>query len=112
MSETVVIKRQRRWLEVPCKLPEYRVFHKGELRVFVGRDLHVDPGGWCLSISHKRRYPTWEEVKHARREFIPLDVTMAIVVPETEESGIPYFYCFYLRQVLSEDELNAMRWKP
>ena len=108
MSEIVVIKRQRRWLEVPCELPQYRVFHRGEMCVFAGRE----PAGWAFSIRHNRRWPTWEEVQDARREFIPHNVTMAIVVPATEESVIPDFYCIYMRQIPNWDELDEMEWQP
>jgi len=36
---------------------------------------------WHLSISHPHRYPTWDEIKTARYELCPLDITMAMMLP-------------------------------
>ena len=37
--------------------------------------------GWHLSISTPSRNPTWEEIKQARYDLCPHDVTMAMILP-------------------------------
>lgn len=40
---------------------------------------------WHLSISHLSRYPTWDEIKVARYTLCPADVSMAMILPPTDE---------------------------
>lgn len=40
---------------------------------------------WHLSISHRDRYPTWDEVADARYLLVPEDVTMALLLPPPEQ---------------------------
>ena len=59
----------------------------GDCTVFVARE-PAGPNGsllWHLSISHPRRYPTWDEIKTARYELLPSDVTMAMLLPPPDE---------------------------
>ncbi|MDR6861940.1 hypothetical protein [Phycicoccus sp. 3266] len=51
------------------------------LRAIVSRDM----GLWHLSVSHPKRYPTWDEIADARERFIPDDVTMAMLLPPKAE---------------------------
>ena len=41
--------------------------------------------GWHLSISAKNRYPTWDEVAHARYELLPENITMAMLLPPMDD---------------------------
>jgi hypothetical protein len=40
---------------------------------------------WHLSISHRARLPSWDEVADARYELVPDDVTMALLLPPPGE---------------------------
>jgi hypothetical protein len=72
----------------------------GYVRVFVG----LEPAGWHLSISTPNRNPTWEEIKAARYDFCPHDVTMAMILPPTKEYVNVHNFCFHLYQIPNEGE--------
>jgi hypothetical protein len=64
--------------EISSPIPTSKAYEFGECFVIVGDE----PGiGWHMSISHKNRYPSWEEIKEARYRFIPDEVTMAMLLP-------------------------------
>ncbi len=75
--------------------PGAKRFWLDDLHVLVGRS----PQGWHLSISHKSRYPTWDEIAHARYELIPNEVTMAMLLPPTEEYVNLHQNTFHLWEV-------------
>lgn len=52
--------------------------------------------GWHLSISHRHRYPTWDEIAKARYSLIPDDVTMIMVLPPEGEYVSISQNCFHL----------------
>lgn len=56
----------------------------------------IDEGLWHLSISHKTRYPTYDEIKAARYKFIPDKVTMAMLFPPKAEFVNVHPNCFHL----------------
>ncbi|SIS88764.1 DUF7694 domain-containing protein [Alicyclobacillus vulcanalis] len=62
-------------------------------------EYHVD-GGWHMSISHPERYPTWDEIREARYQLIPNDVTMAMLLPPKEEYVNVHPNCFHLHEVV------------
>ena len=64
-----------------------RRFALGECTVIVAREPLGRDGAlaWHLSISHPSRYPTWDEIKTARYELTPPEVTMVMVLPPPEE---------------------------
>jgi hypothetical protein len=74
-----------------------RAFTFGDCRVLVGFDQSI---GFHLSISCKDRYPTWDEVAHARYHLIPNEATMAFVLPPMEEYVNIHDYTFHLWQVV------------
>lgn len=43
------------------------------------------PEGWHMSISHANHYPTWDEIRDARYEFIPDAIVMAMLLPPRAE---------------------------
>lgn len=79
----------------------------GHLSVFVGEE----PGiGWHMSISHRLnskgsppgRYPTWDEIRDARYEFVPDQATMAMLLPPKGEYVNAHDTTFHLHQIEGE----------
>ncbi len=59
---------------------------------------------WHMSIAHRNRYPHWDEIREARYQLIPNDVTMCMVLPPVSEYVNVHSNCFHLFQ-LQEEEL-------
>lgn len=57
-----------------------RTYRLGGCTVIVTREF----GRWHMSISHKHRDPTWDEIVAARYGLIPGDVTAAMILPPLE----------------------------
>jgi hypothetical protein len=81
----------------------------GHLSAFVTRE-PPGPGGvseWHLSISHRTnehppkagRYPTWDEIAHARYELLPADLTFAMFLPPREQYVAVHDTTFHLYAV-------------
>ena len=82
--------------------PDARHYQMGRCSVTVGTILKgSDPlfPGYHLSISHPHRYPTWDEVAHARYKLIPNDVIMVMVLPPKEEYINLDENCFHLHEI-------------
>lgn len=58
-----------------------------------------DGGKWHLSISHKNRLPTYEELKDARYRFCPDVKYMAQIFPPKEEFVNIHPYCLHLWEI-------------
>ena len=59
-----------------------RNVHDGKLRAIVA----IEDGRHHLSISHAgktTRYPTWDEITHARAQLLPDDLWFAMYLPPT-----------------------------
>lgn len=54
---------------------------------------------WHLSIAHRHRYPTWDEIADVRYELVPKDVTMAMLLPPPEKYVNTNEHCFHLWQI-------------
>jgi hypothetical protein len=92
----IAFAKRPRWRELYSPIRDCKAFTWGDLRVIVGDEPRV---GWHMSISTPHRLPTWEEVTLARYEFIPDDVTMAMLLPPKEEYVNLHAFCFHLYQV-------------
>lgn len=89
------------WIELQQVVPYCRTFAYNGLRVFVGRE-PLGPGGagrWHLSIAREDRYPTWDEIKAARYDLLPDDVTVALLLPPQSEYVNIHNNCFHLHEV-------------
>jgi len=79
----------------------------GELSVFVGVEPNKERGivrnRWHLSIAHPKRYHTWDEIKSARYEVVPHDVTMAMILPPPDEYVNLHKNCFHLHEIDGEE---------
>jgi hypothetical protein len=52
--------------------------------------------GWHLSIAHPWRNPSWDEIASARYEFVPDEITMAMILPPEDEYINIHEHCFQL----------------
>jgi len=68
----------------------------GELRILVGTV--PNDGGIHLSISHPRRYPTWDEIRKARYELLPGDLNFVMHLPPQGEDVDVHDNCFHLHE--------------
>lgn len=86
-----------------------REVEDGHLSAFVTRE-PSGPGGkveWHLSISHRTnehppqagRYPTWDEIAHARYELLPGDLTFAMMLPPRSQYVAVHDTTFHLHEV-------------
>ena len=99
-----LIKPKPHWKEVHCPMRYCRAYRWGYVTVFVGQE----PGiGWHLSISTPHRYPTWDEIRAARYDLCPHDVTLAMILPPSKEYVNLHANCFHLHQIPNEESLDA-----
>ena len=71
------------------------VYENENLRIFVSRD----GGLWHLSISHPSRYPTYDEIKEARYELLPDNITVGLLFPPKKEFVNIHENCFHLWEI-------------
>jgi hypothetical protein len=81
--------------ELQALLPGMKTYRLGGCWIMVA----VEDGRWHLSISRRDRLPNWEEVKRARYELVPDEVTMAMLLPPEDEYVNVQEYCFHLWQI-------------
>ena len=78
----------------------------GECVVMVERHETLERGilvpRWHLSISHPRRLPKYHEVKQARYELLPDNVTMAMLFPPSSQFVNIHQNCFHLHEIEGE----------
>lgn len=96
---TVVFQPRANWREIEQVVPYCRTFVWGNVRVFVGKE----PMGWHLSISCPNRYPTWDEIKQARYDLCPDEVTMAMILPPRKDYVNIHDFCFHLHEIQDEE---------
>lgn len=84
------------WREYPMPgMPDVTVYEKGSLRCLVSRP----DGYWHLSITAKKRWPAYVEMKEARYDLIPHDCNMAMIFPRPEEFINLHSGCFHLHEL-------------
>lgn len=83
--------------------PDFECFKMGEITIMRGT---IPCEGLHMSISHPRRYPTWNEIKAARYELIPIGVTMAMLLPPPDQYINLHKNCFHLHQIPNEGGPN------
>lgn len=106
--ERAPITRQRSpWVEfgenvyaIPATRAYERKVSDGKLMAIVGEE----PLGWHLSISFRNhkgdptRYPTWDEIAHARDELLPADVAFVMHLPLADEYVALHDTTFHLHE--------------
>ena len=81
-----------------------KVLERGTMQVI----LSIDLGRYHLSVSHKHRYPTWDEVKRMRKKYLPADKFFAMIFPPTKHYVNCHPYCFHLWEVI--DDMKCELW--
>lgn len=84
-----------------------RKVEDGHLSAIVTREPSGPGGGveWHMSISHRLadrspgRYPTWDEIAHARYELLPDAVPFAMMLPPKSEYVAVHDTTFHLHEV-------------
>ena len=64
----------------------------------------IDAGRLHLSISHKHRYPTWDEIKRMREKYLPMDKFFVMVFPPRKHYVNCHPFCFHLWEILEDFE--------
>ncbi len=97
---TKVVQPKAKWQDrgSPPLVPNSKWYTWGDVNVLI--EQHKN--GWHLSISTPYRNPTWEEIKQARYDLLSHNITMAMVLPPTEEFVNIHNFCFHLYQIPNE----------
>ena len=69
-----------------------RSYENDELACIVSHD----QGAMHASLSHRERYPTWDEIKAIREWVFPNDVEVVMVLPRAEDYVNLHPNCFHL----------------
>ncbi len=77
----------------------YRMGHCSVILGIIPESANTDYPGYHISVSHQKRYPTWDEIAHARYSLIPDDVTMVMVLPPSEDYVNLNEHTFQLHQI-------------
>jgi len=81
--------------ELESPIPGSKAYTFGKCTVLVG----IEHKKWHLSISNANRYPKWDEISAARYEFIPDDITVAMILPSKKNYVNIYKNCFHLWEI-------------
>lgn len=96
-----------KYTEIDSPIPGSKAYRRGECSIIVGRNLHGKQESfgalrWHLSISCRNRYPTWDEIRDARYEFVPDDCTMVMVLPPKADYVNVHPNCFHLHEIVED----------
>lgn len=107
MQHTPLTKQRSPWINVEelqidgiDEATYERRVHDGTLFAIVGEE----PQGWHLSISFRdqrgrlSRYPTWDEIVHARDALLPADVEFAMFLPAAGDYVALHDTTFHLHE--------------
>lgn len=86
--------------EIPSPMPGTKAYRFGRCQVIIDRRQDE----WHMSISHHRANPTWEEIRDARYQLIPNEVTMAMILPPKEQYVNLHEFCFHLHEIPDRED--------
>lgn len=110
MKRAPITKQRSAWIErhdVASPIPGvevrwfYRRVNDGTLWSCVGDEPEI---GWHMSISYRNhnnnptRYPTWDEIAHARDVLLPVDVGFVMHLPPDGQYVAVHPTTFHLHQ--------------
>lgn len=90
--------------QMPDESHSFKGFKKGPLRVLIS----VDHGRHHMSISCADRNPTWEEIKEARYELLPLGKHFVMALPPPQHYVNQHPFTFHLWECLPEREKDLI----
>jgi hypothetical protein len=80
-----------------------KAFERDGCLIWVTRDRHADNTvHWHMSISRRDRYPSWNEIRDARYELLPDNITMAMLLPPKDQYVDLHPNCFHLHEIENE----------
>lgn len=82
--------------------PGTTMYTMGKCRILISPPYIAQGIGYHMSISHTSRYPTWDEISHARYQLLPDNITMAMLLPPTEQYVNLHERTFHLHQIPNE----------
>jgi hypothetical protein len=68
----------------------------------------IDHGRYHMSISRQDRYPTWDEIKDARENLLPLGKHFVMALPPPQHYINTYSNCFHLWECLPDREKDLI----
>jgi len=107
MERAPITKQRSPWLRVESVQPVawasvyQRKVGDGALTAIVADEPEI---GWHLSISHRdnrggmSRYPTWDEIAHARDELLPDHIEFVMFLPRSDEYVALHDTTFHLHE--------------
>lgn len=95
----MTVDPRTRWRQIPSPMTGATAWRRGALTAFVAQEWDGKRNAWHMSISHPRRYPTWDEIAAARYDLIPDAVTMAQLLPPRAEYVNVHERTFHLWEV-------------
>jgi hypothetical protein len=98
------------WKPIESPIIGAKAYQWGYVRVLVER--RDNNYGWHLSISRPDHYPSWDEIKTARYDLLPPNITMALIFPPPDEYVNVHPNCFHLHQIPNESENHGTRRTP
>lgn len=100
---------KKEFVELPVPFPFGKAYSWGALRIIVAKEPKV---GWHMSISHPRRYPTWDEIKKARYTLCPREIDMAMFLPPESQFVNIHPNCFHLFEVKHDPKFGVIAGQP
>lgn len=91
-------------LPLPPECKNFEVYQCGLFAVIKSED----HGRLHMSISHKNRYPTWDEIKEAREHFLPMGKYFVMAFPPPDAFVDFHPNCFHLWECLPERERDLI----
>ena len=89
------------WRRVETPFIGIEAFRRGDLVALRAREPHGRDSQLKLhlSVSHKARYPTWDELFNARYSLMPGDMTVAQILPAPEQYVNVHPFRFHLWEI-------------
>lgn len=89
-------------LQIGPLFAEVAMRHDG-LKILASRDVDGDVHWLHISVSHPRRYPTWEELRFVKDTFIGKDKEAVQIFPREQDYVNVHKNCFHLWHCLTGD---------
>jgi hypothetical protein len=92
-------------LQAYLEVTHTELYRMGLLTVWYRHNPHVDE--YDLSISHPKRYPTWDEIAHLRYKMLPQDRAYAMLLPNPKDYVAIAKNMFHLVEVYANNDEDS-----